>query len=215
MSHTLACPLCQWDNCQPFFHDAQRGYRRCERCQLIYVEPQFHLSTEAEKAQYDLHNNHPEDLAYRRFLGRLCEPLLARLPKARQGLDFGSGPGPTLSVMLEEAGHKVVLYDIYYAPDTAVLVRDYDFITATEVVEHLSRPGLVLSQLWRQLKPGGWLGLMTKLAQGKEAFARWHYKNDPTHIAFFSQYTFIWLAAQWQTEPEFIGNDVILLQKPG
>lgn len=42
--------------------------------------------------------------------------------------------------MLEEAGHNMALYDIYYHPDTAVLEKQYDFMTATEVIEHLYHP---------------------------------------------------------------------------
>jgi len=44
------------------------------------------------------------DPRYRRFLARLAEPLIAHLPKGARGLDFGCGPGPTLSLMLREAG---------------------------------------------------------------------------------------------------------------
>jgi hypothetical protein len=54
---------------------------------------------------------------------------------------------------------------------------------------------------------------MTKLVQDYEAFARWHYKNDDTHICFFSRSTFEWLADQWQAELTFAGKDVILFYK--
>jgi|TARA_B110000977_G_scaffold187863_1_gene255445 hypothetical protein len=131
-----------------------------------------------------------------------------------EGLDFGSGPGPTLSLMLSEEGHNMAIYDPFYAPDTNVLKQTYDFITITEVAEHLSAPRLELDQLWGLLRPGGWLGIMTKLVIDEPAFAGWHYKNDPTHISFFSRETFKHLAQHWSTEVEFIGDDVILLQKP-
>ena len=168
---------------------------------------------EEEKAHYDLHQNDPGDPDYRRFLSRLFDPLVGRLPRAARGLDFGSGPGPTLSLMFEEAGHSMAIYDAFYQPDTAVLEDQYDFITASEVVEHLASPGEELEQLWRLLSPGGWLGIMTKLARDANAFAGWHYKNDPTHSAFFSRQTFRWWGERHGTVPEFIGADVILLQK--
>lgn len=117
--------------------------------------------------------------------------------------------------MFREAGHRMALYDCFYQPDNAVLSGSYDFITATEVVEHLHRPGATLAQLWGLLRPGGYLGLMTKLVIDREAFSRWHYKNDPTHVAFFSRETFDWLAARWSTQAEIIGKDVILLRKRG
>ena len=55
---------------------------------------------------------------------------------------------------------------------------------------------------------------MTKRVTGKEAFATWHYKLDPTHISFFSEKTFEWLGDKWGVEPEFIGDDVVLFTKP-
>jgi SAM-dependent methyltransferase len=166
-----------------------------------------------EKAEYDLHTNSPEDAGYRKFLSRLSDPLCDRLPRACRGLDFGCGPGPTLSVMLAEAGHDISLYDPFYAPDTSTLRGQYDFITASEVVEHLQRPGQELTLLWRLLRPGGYLGLMTKLVRDVEAFAGWHYKNDVTHVCFFSTATWQWWSASVGASLEILGDDVILLRK--
>jgi hypothetical protein len=115
--------------------------------------------------------------------------------------------------MLREAGHKVALYDIYYQPDTDVLKTTYDFVTATEVIEHLFNPQKTWSQWLNLVKPGGWIGIMTKLVTDLEGFARWHYKYDPTHVCFFSRATFCYLAERDKLELEFIGNDVILLRK--
>jgi hypothetical protein len=56
---------------------------------------------------------------------------------------------------------------------------------------------------------------MTKLVIDRDAFATWHYKNDPTHVCFFSVDTFHWLADLWRAKIEFIGNDVIILEKIG
>lgn len=210
----LPCPLCGASHQHPFHQDRRREYRRCDQCQLVFVPPEQYLSPEAEKAEYDLHQNRPDDPGYRRFLGRLFDPLLERLTPASQGLDFGCGPGPALARMFTEAGHAVALYDAFYAPDPRVLERQYDFITATEVVEHLHHPGRELDRLWELLRPGGWLGLMTKRVIDQTAFAAWHYKNDQTHVCFFSEATFDWLAGRWLTSAEFIDKDVVLLRKP-
>ena len=139
--------------------------------------------------------------------------MQARLAPHSHGLDFGAGPGPTLSVIFEEAGHRMTIYDPFYAPDQAVFNHQYNFITATEVVEHLRDPQMELGRLWGCLKSGGTLGIMTKLALDIDAFARWHYKNDLTHICFFSRETFAWLAERWGINLVFIGKDVILFQK--
>ncbi|MCE8011765.1 class I SAM-dependent methyltransferase [Billgrantia desiderata] len=207
------CPLCACPHSRHFHRDARRDYYRCDNCRLVFVPPEQRLSPEQERAVYDQHQNRPDDPGYRRFLSRLFEPLQHRLAPGASGLDFGAGPGPTLSLMFEEAGHPMAIYDPFYAPDASVLERRYDFITATEVVEHLFAPGRELARLAALLPSGGWLGLMTKRVTGEEAFARWHYILDPTHVCFFSEASFEWLAAHLGMSVEFPGADVALLQK--
>ncbi|OOZ38973.1 hypothetical protein BOW53_13515 [Solemya pervernicosa gill symbiont] len=210
----LPCPLCNQHELVPFYRDPRREYLRCGHCQLISVPAHYHLSEAMERHEYDLHINSPEDEGYRHFLNRLLEPMNATLPPGSSGLDFGSGPGPTLSLMFKQAGHRVSIYDKFYAPDSTVFEQPYDFITATEVVEHLQQPITELERLWHCLKPGGVLGIMTKLALDRERFAHWHYKNDLTHISFFSRESFEWLSLHWEADLQFIANDVILLHKP-
>ncbi len=207
------CPLCQQVT-RFCCRDRRRPYYHCDRCGMVHVAAPWHLSAVDERAQYDLHDNQADDPAYRQFLSRLAEPLLARLPAGAEGLDFGCGTGPALAVMLREKGHPIALYDLYYAPDISVFERQWDFITSSEVVEHLAHPDAELQRLWQCLKPGGWLGIMTKRVTDLAAFTRWHYKNDPTHISFFSQQSFDWLAERWHARLEVVGDDVVLLQKP-
>ncbi len=64
------------------------------------------------------------------------------------------------------------------------------------------------------LKPGGWLGIMTKRVLDVQRFANWHYKNDPTHVSFFSVETFSWLAKTHNLNVIFPANDIVLMQKP-
>jgi 2-polyprenyl-3-methyl-5-hydroxy-6-metoxy-1,4-benzoquinol methylase len=180
----------------------------------VFVPPRYYLSRQEEKTEYDRHQNRPDDPGYRQFLSRLFRPLQERLLPGSQGLDFGSGPGPTLSEMLTEAGHDVALYDPYYAQDPAVLTRRYDFITASEVVEHLHQPGPQLDRLYRLLRPCGLLGIMTKRVLDRAKFAGWHYKNDPTHVCFFSEATFVWLARKWNAHLDIVAPDVVLIRKP-
>ena len=208
------CPLCHSEQHGVFVEDKNRCYFRCQQCALIFADPEAQLSPEQEKAVYDQHQNNPDDMGYRQFLGRLATPLVERLPAGPlDGLDFGSGPGPTLSIMLEEMGYNMAIYDPYFAPDPSVLTRQYDFVTCTEAIEHFNQPAKEWGLLLSMIKPGGRLGLMTKLATDAEAFTRWHYKNDPTHVSFFSRDTFRFLAQRDGLEVEFVGNDVILLRK--
>lgn len=207
------CPLCDGEELAAYSRDRHREYLQCGNCELVFVPAESRLSLAAERAVYDLHENGVDDPGYRRFLSRLSIPLIARLPPPARGLDYGCGPGPALAHMLEEAGYSVALYDPYYAPAEYVLARSYDFVTATEVVEHFHRPGWELERLWSLLEPGGWLGVMTKLVLNRAAFDRWHYRNDPTHVCFFSRATWQWWAARHDIEPEFPAADVVLLQR--
>jgi len=129
------------------------------------------------------------------------------------GLDFGAGPQPTLSVMFEEAGHEVTIFDYFYAHVPSVFERQYDFITASEVVEHLHKPKEELERLWACLKQGGRMGIMTKPVPAHNAFSGWYYKNDLTHVCFFSQATFEWLALKWDADVTFADKDVVIFHK--
>lgn len=209
----LICPSCQTSEGRPFHQDS-REYFRCPVCYLVFVLPYQFLTLKEEKAVYDLHQNAVDDPRYRRFLGRLFVPLSQRLAPNSCGLDFGSGPEPTLSVMFKEAGYSMEIYDPFYAPEIKPLQSQYDFITASEVVEHLHHPRRELDRLWSCLKPNGLLGIMTKRVIDQEAFSRWHYKNDPTHVCFFSIETFRWLANHWCATLTVPESDVVLFTTP-
>jgi len=180
---------------------------------LVFVPETYHLSRREEKSRYELHENHPADQGYRRFLKRFFDPMNKRLADNSTGLDFGAGPGPTLHLMFEEAGHSMEIYDLFFADDRSVFDKKYDFICATEVVEHLHQPMDELNRLWKCLKPSGFLGLMTKMVRSKSAFKKWHYIRDETHVSFFSKATFRWLGKQWDTDLEITGGDLIFFQK--
>lgn len=206
------CPLCESTSTTLYFRD-KRDYLQCGKCELVFVPAEFHLSEVDEKARYDVHENSIADKGYCNFLNRLLTPLSERLPDCAQGLDFGSGPGPTLSQLMGEQGFQVDCYDKYYAADELLLNQFYDFITSTEVIEHLREPKVVLEQLVSMLKPEAYLGIMTSLLPPFEQFANWHYKRDLTHIAFYSDKTFERIANQWNLQLEILESDVIILKR--
>jgi len=207
------CPLCLSSQTRPFYRNDLRDFLRCGQCHLVFVPAAFFLSLQDERACYDHHQNCPHDLRYRKFLSRLAEPLIERLTPGARGMDFGSGPGPTLSLMMAEAGHPTQIFDPYYHCDQAVWQDQYDFVTASEVVEHLHAPRADLKRCWDVLRPGGILAVMTKRVIENTEFASWHYKNDPTHVVFFSDETFRWVAADWHAQCDIIGTDVVLITK--
>ncbi len=207
------CSVCDHPGLREFQWVEERCYRRCPQCFATLMDPAGWLSEEDERAVYALHDNRPDDPRYRSFLGRLAGPLLEVLPPGQQGLDFGCGPGPALAGMLEEAGHQMALYDPAFFADTSVLARQWDFIVCTEVVEHLRHPLAVFQQLDQMIRPGGWLGIMTCFQTDDDRFAEWYYRRDPTHIVFYREATFQWLAEHFRWRIIVPRKDVVLLHK--
>ncbi|MBT3229166.1 MAG: class I SAM-dependent methyltransferase [Candidatus Marinimicrobia bacterium] len=211
----LHCPLCSNPNTSYFHSDQFREYLHCPICDLVFAHPDSHLSRDEEFKRYEFHQNDLEDSRYRNFLQKMSEPMLNRIAEHSSGLDFGSGPGPLLKLMFEERGHHMSLYDTFYAPGHDVFKDSYDFITATEVVEHLHRPLEELDRLWDCLKPTGFFGVMTSLRLPALDFSTWHYIKDETHVVFFSPQTMHWLARRWGGQIEVIGDSVVVFQKSG
>ena len=209
------CPLCGKEGGHElFFEDKFRPYYRCSRCRLIFVPSLWQVSAEREKARYDQHNNDPADRRYRDFLGRII-PFMEEFlsPRCRKGLDFGCGPGPVLAEMLEEKGFSMETYDLYYRNDPSVLKDGaYDFVTATEVIEHLADPGGMVERLLSLIRPGGILALMTRFYGEETDFKTWFYKDDETHISFFSRETFLWLGEARGWEVSFRDKDMVIIK---
>jgi len=210
----LRCPVCEQGWLQDFRSVKQQQYLRCPACQATVMAPGCRLSREQEKAIYDQHQNDPDDSGYRSFLNRLAEPLLERIPAGACGLDFGCGPGPALALMLREAGMSVSVYDPFFHPDSGALQRQYDFVTCTEVVEHLYQPARVFRQLYSLLRPGGWLGIMTCFQTDDSRFDNWHYRRDPTHVVFYRAHTLQVIADQLGLELVIPAKDVALFRRP-
>ncbi|MCL1079827.1 class I SAM-dependent methyltransferase [Parashewanella spongiae] len=205
------CVLCHQELLTFYAKDKKRSYHQCQLCKLVQVESEYHLSAEDEKAEYDKHDNDVADAGYQKFLSRCLDPVLERVSPDSSGLDFGCGEGKVLSQMAASRGVHVANYDLYYVNELKALSRQYEFITLTEVIEHIYDVNQLLIQLKSLLKPNGLLAIMTKRVKDKQAFAQWHYKNDMTHICFYSIETFEWIANQFGWQLEVISDDVVIL----
>ncbi|MDP7422230.1 MAG: class I SAM-dependent methyltransferase [bacterium] len=207
------CPLCSSRQSIDYFNDKTRSYLKCQECFLLFVPPSFHVSELDEMKRYQLHQNSIDDHGYREFIGRILDPIALRVKKGGCGLDFGSGPNPVLATLLKEIGYEMNIYDLYFASQDTVLQQQYDFISATEVFEHLRNPKQQLNSLFKCLKKGGFLFVMTALTDKIVLFSDWHYITDLTHVCFYSRKTFEWIARKWNFEISFIDKNVAVFHK--
>ena len=100
-----------------------------------------------------------------------------------------------------------------YPYQKELLEKKYDVVTCSEAIEHFSNPELEWRRLWALLKPKGILAIMTQLRSFEKKFCDWWYIRDLTHISFFSEATFSWLAHRDHLESSKHGNSVILFQR--
>lgn len=207
------CTLCQSERTSLYFEGDSREYYSCSECGLIFVPEAFWLTPDAEKQKYDHHRNSPDDLVYQQYLKQIMDPVLERISEGARGLDFGSGPGPTLSKMFESQGFKTDIYDSYYAPNDQVFQKTYDFITACEVIEHFFKPLMELDRLFALLEPNGVLAVKTQMLPSEEEFPTWYYKRDMTHVCFFSEQSLKFLADRWKAEMISAKPNVVLFVK--
>jgi 2-polyprenyl-3-methyl-5-hydroxy-6-metoxy-1,4-benzoquinol methylase len=128
-------------------------------------------------------------------------------------LDYGCGPGPTLSVLFKEKGFDMKNYDPFFFNEPNFLTIPYDFITCTEAIEHFSDPLKEIRLLVSLLKKGGWLAIKTETWARLIKFRTWYYRKDPTHVIFFSEKTFGWISGKFHLNLEKHPKSVFLLQK--
>ena len=209
---SVCCLLCESENNEFFFKDKFRAYRRCNVCSILFVPTEFHVSSENEKARYEEHNNDPNDAGYRKFLQRIAEPIKNLCEKGANGLDFGCGPTPLLAEILKEDGFEMEVYDPFYKKDKSVLENKYDFIVSTEVIEHLNEPLPEFERLFAMLKKNGVLALMTQFHDNSMDFSGWYYKNDRTHVCFYSVETYDWLSEYFGVSYAQAESDIVVFK---
>jgi len=214
MTEDLVCPLCLQREIKSSFTNLKRVFFECGVCQLLFVDSQYHLEPEAEKKRYETHQNDVFDPGYQKFVMPLFEVIRKKMSLDRLGLDFGAGTGPVLTKLLRDAGFQIDLYDPYFHPFWENLEKSYDFVFASEVVEHFYHPRTDFNLLEKIVSPKGCLFVMTLLYQEDTVKENWFYLKDPTHVCAYSLGTFEWIKKQFGfSDLETQGSRVVILTK--
>jgi 2-polyprenyl-3-methyl-5-hydroxy-6-metoxy-1,4-benzoquinol methylase len=208
----VQCPLCHSKQLNTKEIIKSAFYLSCERCSLVFMHPDSHIATEAEKRRYQEHNNDVEDLRYQKFVSPIVDAVKAYYDNKNKGLDFGAGTGPVITKMLEDQGYQMTLWDPFFHPDVAALDAQYDFIVCCEVIEHFRKPDLEFKRLHELLKPGGRLFCKTDLLP-ETPFKDWYYVTDPTHIIFYSEEALRWIQANFGFSEVQIEDRLITFRK--
>ena len=208
-SQNHTCPLCH--SAGELFYNQK--FKECSGCQSIFRCPNFFLSWEKEKSRYEEHNNNVQDIKYKWFVDPLVEEILKNHWSDEIWLDFWAGTGPVISHLLEQKWFHTKLYDPFFHNDKKLLLGKYDFIIACEVVEHFHDPEKEFELLYNLLKAKGKLYIMTDLYSSEINFSKWYYKNDKTHVFFYSNYAFQWIQKYWNWKKYSRKNRCIILEK--
>lgn len=190
------------------------NYYFCNNCKIIFKDRKMLISEDAEESRYMLHNN-SYDENYAKYFRTFIEESIIPNVDGKVGLDYGSGVCNVLEqVMEKEYDFEIDSYDKYFCknPD---LKNQYDFITCTEVIEHIKDPLEFLYEMDKYLKRNGTLIIMTKFHPNSfESFFNWWYIRDVTHITFYTFETFEYLAKLINYSiVSSNGTDVIILKK--
>ncbi|MBP9706683.1 MAG: class I SAM-dependent methyltransferase [Oligoflexales bacterium] len=214
INYNATCPLCL-SPAKEFFTCKRelKTYHHCDLCDLRFLNPIHQLSLELESKHYSLHQNVATDLHYQEFFRPLIYAVKPRLIPGAKGLDYGCGVDSALAFLLRNAGFDIALYDPLYFPNPESLETKYDFIVCTETAEHFYDPRRDFTRLHGLLKENAILAVMTLLVPTKIDFQNWYYRQDPTHVSFYSEETFYWLANfLGLAEAKIINSRLILLQ---
>jgi hypothetical protein len=192
----MKCILCSSNDVLEQFDCAKYYY--CNSCDLRFLNPNFRLSSTAEKNHYDQHNNDINDPRYKKFVEPLFLEIFKRVSSHSLGLDYGAGPGPVLASMLKEKNIYVDLYDPYFLSDVDELEKMYDFVYASESVEHFYNPYKEFLNIKQHMVKDGIFAIMTHMYSPDISFKDWYYRKDPTHVGFYSEKTMLWIKNEFQ-----------------
>ena len=209
---TNQCSLCN-SKTKYYLKFRNKDYYICHTCGSIEMHPDFFVSAEKEKKRYELHRSDILDIGYQRFVEPITDYVINNFDSRHDGLDFGAGNGKIIAKILKSKNIDIKVYDPLFHNDKSVLNSKYDYIISCEVIEHFHNPAEEFSLLFSLLKSGGKLIIMTEPLKEDINFIDWYYKNDETHVFFYSKTTFEYIKNKYGFKNVDIENRLIVFEK--
>ena len=206
------CPLCNFETKQ-LLTFRKKDYHKCGNCHAIFMLPDFFVSLETEKNRYELHNDGTNDSGYLNFVKPITDYVKEHFTSTHKGLDFGAGHSVVIANVLNELSLSVKIYDPFFHNNKELLEEKYDYIIACEVIEHFHNPIKEFTLLSSMLNPFGKLIIMTDPLIESTDFSKWYYKNDETHVFFYSLKTFEFIQQTLGFKKLTINNRLIVFEK--
>lgn len=189
-----SCRLCG-SEAQFFYEDTQK-YFRCPKCKSVFVAKADLPNQESEIERYELHTTEIDE-GYKKFVSPITKSIVNDFSKDAKGLDFGCGRSRVIATVLNEKHYKIENYDPFFANNPELLKAKYNYISSCEVIEHFYEPHKEFSLLRSLLTQDAKLYLMTDIYDDSIDFASWYYKNDPTHVFFYTKESLEWIAKEF------------------
>ena len=213
----MKCSLCNTTIKDKKTDSQGKKYHICNKCELIQLDKSFYLSSEKEKQRYELHENGTNNKGYINYLNNIISNSVTPFLKPGDRLlDFGCGPEKIWANILKGKGISVSTFDPFFDNNNGWINKNYNLITAIEVFEHLTSPAKDLEILSNCLGTGNYLIIRTMLHNNNwETFTKWWYKDDPTHVSFYSRKTINFICRNWNYQLVQITDncEIVLMKK--
>lgn len=223
----LSCPICGPNRFRRLFEKRERTFYACQGCGLPKQHP---LPTDEQLREY--YDKSYATGMYRTFakaqemkrltaLSRLKQ-LKGMLPFAGKWLDVGCANGVFVNAArelgIDAEGVELSEIAVAEARGCGLPVRvgtladipsgeNYDCITAFDVLEHVTDPGLFLSQLVSLLKPSGMVVITVpnqRSYSAKLMRARWYFYIPDEHLHYFDPGTLSRLVSRHGLKPRAV-----------
>jgi SAM-dependent methyltransferase len=208
----MNCPLCHSTDTEQQIIAGGKSYSLCQNCKLIFLEEKSRLNATEEKKRYSYHQNNIDDEGYVKFLSQIINPVVKKIKANSRGLDYGCGPDPVLSKLVNNLGFACDFYDPYFWPELDKS-KKFDFIFATECFEHFFSPSTELETINSILKSGGILAIMTEFWSDIDNFSNWYYIKDPTHVCFYHKESLDYIAHLLNLKIVYFDNKRVVLMQ--